>query len=109
MGKNIKQETMGFEKITKEEYEKFKNAPSQTYKDFQYKVMQIAAKQEEPHVVKNAFLHSGKEAKIIKEMYGDAFESISPNRDKYLTFLRRVEADGRISELDSILKGYEKK
>jgi hypothetical protein len=62
----------------------------------------------EPHVVKNAFLHSDKQAKIIKEMYGDSFDSISTNRDKYLTFLQRVEADGRISELDDILKRYEK-
>lgn len=58
------------------------------------------------NIVKNAFLHSGKEAKIIKEMYGDAFESIIPNRDKYLTFLQRVEADGRIKELNDILKRY---
>ena len=61
-----------------------------------------------PHVVKRAFLRSGKEAKIIKEMYGDAFESISPNRNKYLTFLKRVEDDGRIKELNDILKRYGK-
>lgn len=50
MGKNLKQETMGFKKITKEEYEKFKNAPSQTYNNFQYRVMQYAAKREEPGI-----------------------------------------------------------
>ena len=62
-----------------------------------------------PHVIKRAFLHSGKEAKIIKEMYGDAFdESISPNRNKYLTFLKCVEDDGRINELYDILKKYGK-
>lgn len=57
----------------------------------------------EPNIVKRAFLHSGKEAKIIKEMYGDKFDSISPNRDKYLAFLKRVEDDGRIKELNDIL------
>ena len=61
-----------------------------------------------PHIVKRAFLHSGKETKIIKEMYGDTFESISPNRNKYLTFLKRVEDDGRIKELNDILKRYGK-
>lgn len=60
----------------------------------------------EPNVVKNAFLHSKKAAKIIRQMYGDVFESIQFNRKKYLKFLERVEADGRISELDSILKRY---
>lgn len=63
----------------------------------------------EDHVVKNAFLHSKKAAKIIRQMYGDDFELIKFNRKKYLKFLERVDADGRISELDSILKGYEKK
>lgn len=61
-----------------------------------------------PHVVKRAFLHSCKEAKIIKKMYGDTFESISPNRNKYLTFLKCVEDDGRINELYDILKKYGK-
>ncbi|MBO7144597.1 MAG: metallophosphoesterase [Salinivirgaceae bacterium] len=61
-----------------------------------------------PHIVKRAFLHSDKQTKIIKEMYGDAFESISPNRNKYLTFLKRVEDDGRIKELNDILKRYGK-
>ncbi len=62
----------------------------------------------EPHVVKNAFLHSDKQAKILKEMYGDEFDSISPNRDKYLAFLKRVEDDGRMVELNNILKRYAK-
>lgn len=61
-----------------------------------------------PHVVKRAFLRSGNEAKIIKEMYGNAFESISPNRNKYLTFLKQVEDDGKIKELNDILKRYGK-
>ncbi len=61
-----------------------------------------------PHIVKRAFLHSDKQTKIIKEMYGDSFESISPNRNKYLTFLKRVEDDGRIKELNDILKRYGK-
>lgn len=60
----------------------------------------------EPHAVKNAFLHSKKAAKIIRQMYGDMFESIQFNRKKYLKFLKRVEDDGRISELDSILERY---
>ena len=54
------------------------------------------------------FLHSDKQAKIIKEMYGDTFDSISPNRKKYLTFLQQVEDDGRIKELNDILKRYGK-
>lgn len=60
----------------------------------------------EDHAVKNAFLHSKKAAKIIRQMYGDEFESIKFNRKKYLKFLERVEADGNISQLDSILKSY---
>lgn len=60
----------------------------------------------EPHAVKNAFLHSKKAAKIIRQMYGDEFESIGFNRKKYLKFLERVEADGNISSLDSILRSY---
>lgn len=61
-----------------------------------------------PYIVKNAFLHSCKEAKIIKEMYGDVFDSIVSNRDKYLAFMKRVEADGRIKELKDILTKYGK-
>ena len=57
-------------------------------------------------VVVHAFLHSDKQAKIIKEMYGDEFDSISPNIEKYLKFLERVKAEGRIPELYSILKSY---
>ena len=37
--------------ITAENYQKFREAPSQTYNDFQYRVMQNAAKQEEPKEV----------------------------------------------------------
>ena len=61
-----------------------------------------------PHAAKNAFLHSGKEGKIIKEMYGEQFDGISNNRMKYIEFLRQVEADGRMSELNNILKRYGK-
>ena len=61
-----------------------------------------------PHVVKHDFLNSKKEPKIIKEMYGTKFDTISPNRIKYLTFLRQVEADNRINELKDILKKYGK-
>lgn len=148
------------------DYQKYREAPSKTYDEFQYRVMQNAEKQapveeyqislgneypvsgenaykidinqplpvttsenltEEEYsdrfkkaidaltvdtsstaLVKYAFLHSGKEAKIIREMYGDAFDSISPNGKKYVTFLKQVEADGRMKELDSILKRYAK-
>ena len=59
-------------------------------------------------VVVHTFLHSDKQAKIIKEMYGDEFDSISPNIEKYLKFLERVKAEGRIYELNDILKRYAK-
>lgn len=59
-----------------------------------------------PYAVKHAFLKCGKEGKIITEMYKDRFDHISPNRVKYLTFLRQVELDGRFSELNEILKKY---
>lgn len=61
-----------------------------------------------PHAVKNAFLRSGREGKIIKEMYGEQFDSFSSNRIKYLEFLRQVEMDGRMNELKNILKKYDK-
>ena len=59
-----------------------------------------------PHAMKNAFLHSGREGKIINEMYGDLFDGISRNRIKYVEFLKKVETDGRMDELNSILKRY---
>lgn len=59
-----------------------------------------------PPAVKSNFLRSGKEGKIITEMYKDRFDHISPNRVKYLTFLRQVELDGRFNELNEILKKY---
>ncbi len=59
-----------------------------------------------PHAVKNAFLHSGREGKIINEMYGNKFCGIGNNRIKYIEFLKQVESDGRISELNNILKRY---
>ena len=58
--------------------------------------------------VKSKFLHSGKEGKIIAEMYQDRFEHICPNRVKYFTFLRQVEMDGRFNELNNILSRYGK-
>ena len=61
-----------------------------------------------PSAVKSRFLRSGKEGKIIKEMYKDRFDDITPNRVKYLTFLRQVELDARFYELDEILNRYGK-
>lgn len=65
--------------------------------------------QTSPFAVKNAFLRSGREGIIIKEMYGDKFNGISPNRIKYLTFLKQVEKDGRLEELNMILNKYDRK
>lgn len=61
-----------------------------------------------PYAVKNKFLRSGREGIIIKAMYGEEFDSITPNRTKYLYFLRRVEKDGKINELNEQLKKYDK-
>lgn len=61
-----------------------------------------------PSAVKSRFLSCGKEGKIITEMYKDHFDEISPNRVKYLTFLRQVELDGRFNELNEILRRYGK-
>lgn len=61
-----------------------------------------------PHVVRSAFLGCGREGRIIAEMYGKSFDDISPNRIKYLAFLRQVEIDGRFAELNKILIRYEK-
>ena len=61
-----------------------------------------------PTAVKSRFLRSGKEGKIIAEMYKDRFVHISSNRVKYLTFLRQVELDGRFNELDELLNRYGK-
>lgn len=61
-----------------------------------------------PHAVKYNFLHSKQEKRIIKAMYNDRFDNISPNRIKYLTFLKQVEADGRINELNNNLRRYGK-
>jgi calcineurin-like phosphoesterase family protein len=61
-----------------------------------------------PYAVKNRFLRSGREGIIIKSMYGDQFDKITPNRTKYLLFLRRVEKDGKINELNEQLKKYDK-
>lgn len=63
---------------------------------------------ESPHEVRHAFLISKKEPIIIREMYGNKFDAISPNRIKYITFLNQVEADNRIDELKDILKKYGK-
>ena len=61
-----------------------------------------------PYGVKNRFLHCGREGEVIKKMYNDQFDRISPNRTKYVLFLKQVETDGRIKELDEILKQYDK-
>lgn len=61
------------------------------------------------HAVKSTFLRSGKEGKIINVMYENRFNHISPNRTKYLTFLRQVELDGRFDELNALLIKYGKK
>ena len=42
-------------------------------------------------------------------MYENRFNHISPNRTKYLTFLRQVELDGRFDELNALLIKYGKK
>lgn len=61
-----------------------------------------------PYAVKNKFLRSGREGIIIKSMYGEQFDNITPNRTKYLLFLRRVEVEGKINELNEQLKKYDK-
>ncbi|MBO6030463.1 MAG: metallophosphoesterase [Prevotella sp.] len=61
----------------------------------------------EPHVVRSAFLGCGREGRIITEMYDKRFDDISPNRIKYLSFLRQVEIDARFEELYERLKRYE--
>ena len=61
-----------------------------------------------PPAVKSNFLKSGKERRIIEEMYKDRFDHISPNRVKYGAFLRQVEIDGRFNELNEILSRYGK-
>lgn len=61
-----------------------------------------------PYAVKNRFLRCGREGEIIKKMYKNQFDGISPNRTKYIVFLKQVENDGRIQELNEILNGYDK-
>ena len=61
-----------------------------------------------PHAVKHAFLKSEKAQKIIKELYDNQFDNISPNRIKYLYFLKQVEIDGKFGELNELLKKYGK-
>ena len=61
-----------------------------------------------PWAVKNAFLKCGREGMVIHEMYGNEFDSISPNRVKYLSFLKKVELDNRLDELNEILNKYGK-
>ena len=60
------------------------------------------------HAVKHAFLKSEKAQKIIKELYDNQFDNISPNRIKYLYFLKQVEIDGKFGELNELLKKYGK-
>lgn len=61
-----------------------------------------------PYGVKNRFLHCGREGEVIKKMYNDQFDGINPNRTKYVYFLKQVDTDGRIKELNEILKQYDK-
>ena len=61
-----------------------------------------------PYAVKNRFLRCGREGEIIKKMYKNQFDRINPNRTKYIVFLKQVENDGRIQELNEILNGYDK-
>ena len=72
------------------------------------KIIEEAKIEVYPHVIKHRFLQCGKEGKVIKAMYGDKFDKISPNRLKYLEFLRQVEIDDRINELNDILTRYGK-
>lgn len=59
------------------------------------------------HAIKHAFLKSGKEGKIIKEMYGNKFDTFVANRIKYLEFLKQVEKDGKFNELKETIDKYE--
>lgn len=59
------------------------------------------------HAVKNRFLRCGREGIVISQMYGEQFNGVKPNRVKYLTFLKRVEEDGRLNELNEILNKYD--
>jgi len=61
-----------------------------------------------PHAVKHAFLKSEKALIIIKELYNKQFDDITPNRIKYLNFLKQVEVDGKFGELNELLKKYGK-
>lgn len=64
---------------------------------------------EEPitqHAIKHAFLRSGKEGRIIKDMYGAKFDTIVSNRIKYLEFLKAVEIDNRFNELRANIEKY---
>lgn len=70
--------------------------------------LEVAKPDVYPNAVKSRFLRSGKEGKIITEMYKERFDHISPNRVKYLTFLRQAEMEGRLNELNDILKRYGK-
>ena len=55
-------------------------------------------------VVKLKFLKCDKQPKVIKQMYGDVFDNIQSNREKYLKFMNRVVADGRVEELNDIIE-----
>lgn len=58
----------------------------------------------EAFVVKCKFLHCNKQKKVIEQMYGNEFGNFTNNREKYLTFLNRVVADGRVEELNDIME-----
>ena len=77
-------------------------------KEADFSINKPIVSQTSPFAVKNAFLRCGREGGVIKEMYGDKFSGVSPNRIKYLTFLKQVEKDGRLEELNTILNKYDR-
>lgn len=56
--------------------------------------------------IKYKFLHCGREAKVITEMYENKFNDIVPNRIKYIEFLKQVETDNKMNVLNDILNRY---
>lgn len=58
------------------------------------------------HAITYAFLKCERCGKIVSEMYGEKFNNIPRNRDKYLAFLKQVELDDRFGELAGILQRY---
>ena len=58
------------------------------------------------HAITYAFLKCERCGKIVSEMYGEKFNNIPRNNDKYLAFLKQVELDDRFGELAGILQRY---